>query len=299
MKAAAPQRFATLAEVTYDPLVRAALAEDLGLGGDLTSEATIPAGRTASGAFVARMPGVLAGLEVALRAFRLLDAGAEFTFGAREGERVAPGQVLAKIRCDARAMLGAERTALNLLCHLSGIATETARYVAAAGKTDCRVAETRKTLPGLRALQKYAVRVGGGSNHRFRLDDAVLIKDNHIALAGGIRAALGAARARVGHLVKLEIEVDTLDQLAEVLAFEGGVDCVLLDNFSLDLLREAVRRIAGRATVEASGGITLANVAAIAACGVDVISVGALTHSVTALDIGLDIGPPDRDWSVP
>jgi nicotinate-nucleotide pyrophosphorylase (carboxylating) len=186
-------------------------------------------------------------------------------------------------------LLGAERTALNLICHLSGIATATARYVAAAGGR-VAIAETRKTLPGLRALQKYAVRAGGGANHRFRLDDAILIKDNHVALAGGITAALDGARERAGHLVKIELEVDTLAQLDEALAHARGADVILLDNFSAGDLAEAVRRTNGRALLEASGGITLESIARIAATGVDVISVGALTHSVTALDIGLDIG---------
>ncbi len=185
-------------------------------------------------------------------------------------------------------MLGAERTALNFLSHLSGIATATSRYVAATGGA-CAICETRKTLPGLRALQKYAVRAGGGANHRLRLDDAILIKDNHIALAGGIAAALRGARERAGHLVKIEIEVDDLAQLAAVLAAPDRADAVLLDNFSVTDAAEAVRRVAGRFTLELSGGITLETVAAFAATGVDVISVGALTHSVTALDIALDI----------
>ena len=279
---------APLPRALYEPVVRAALAEDLGLGGDVTSEATVPAGTRARAALVARKPGVLAGLDAALDAFRHLDAEAAFAVALHDGERVEAGSAIATIACDARALLGAERTALNLLSHLSGIATATARYVEAAGGR-AAIVETRKTLPGLRALQKYAVRAGGGANHRFRLDDAVLIKDNHVALAGGIAAALDGAHARAGHLMKIEIEVDTLDQLDAVLAHPRGADVVLLDNFTPDEVAEAVRRTAGRALLEASGGITLETVAAVAASGVDVISIGALTHSVAALDIGLDV----------
>ncbi len=279
---------APLPRVIYEPILRAALAEDFGLGGDITSEATIPAGTHARAALVARGSGTLAGLEIALAAFALLDPSSTFENARRDGDEIAARTTLTTIACDARALLGAERTALNFLSHLCGVATETARYVAAVRGTHARICETRKTLPGLRALEKYAVRAGGGSNHRFRLDDAILIKDNHIALAGGIAIALAGSRARAGHLVRIEIEVDTLSQLDEVLAY-GGADAILLDNFALDDVREAVRRTDGRATLEVSGGVSLSTVAAIAATGVDVISVGALTHSVTALDIGLDI----------
>lgn len=279
---------APLPRVIYEPVLRAALAEDFGLGGDITSEATIPAGAHARASLVARVPGTLAGLEIALAAFALLDPSSTFANERRDGDEIAAKTTLATIACDARALLGAERTALNVLSHLCGVATETARYVAAVRGTHARICETRKTLPGLRALEKYAVRAGGGSNHRFRLDDAILIKDNHIALAGGIAVALAGSRARAGHLVRIEIEVDTLSQLDEVLAC-GGADAILLDNFALDDVREAVRRTDGRATLEVSGGVSLSTVAAIAATGVDIISVGALTHSVTALDIGLDI----------
>lgn len=288
MSVAAAVALSPLPRTLYEPIVRAALAEDFGLGGDLTSEATVPAGTRAEAAFVARQAGVLAGLDVALEAFRILDTNAVFAVGVRDGERAQAGTTIARITCDARALLGAERTALNLLSHLSGIASATARYVAAAGGR-AAISETRKTLPGLRALQKYAVRAGGGANHRFRLDDAILIKDNHIALAGGVAAALDGAHARAGHLVKIEIEVDTLAQLDEVLAHKLGADVILFDNFSLEDLGEAVRRTRGLAVLEASGGITLETVGAIAETGVDVISVGALTHSVVALDIGLDI----------
>jgi nicotinate-nucleotide pyrophosphorylase (carboxylating) len=278
-----------LPALVYEPVVRAALLEDLGLGGDLTSEATVSANTAAYAALVARSPGVVAGLDVALCAFRLLDPLAAFDVRVRDGAALAAGDTLATVRADARAVLGAERTALNLLSHLCGIATATARYVAATRGARCAIAETRKTLPGLRALQKYAVRAGGGANHRMRLDDAVLIKDNHIALAGGIAAALAGARERVGHLVKIEIEIDSLAQLPAVLERRGDVDVVLLDNFPIADVAEAVRTIGGRLIVEVSGGVTLENVAALAATGVDVISVGALTHSVVALDIGLDV----------
>ena len=291
MNATTARTLSPLPRALFEPLVRAALVEDLGLGGDVTSEATVPAGLRANAAFVARQAGVLAGLDAALEAFRILDPETAFDVRLRDGDRVAPGTTIAHVTSDARALLGAERTALNLLCHLSGIATATSRYVDAAGGR-AAIAETRKTLPGLRALQKYAVRAGGGANHRFRLDDAILIKDNHVALAGGIAPALDRARERAGHLMKVEIEVDTLAQLDEVLAHPHGADAILLDNFSLDDLVVAVRRARGRATLEASGGITLDTVAAVAATGVDVISIGALTHSVTALDIGLDILAP-------
>jgi nicotinate-nucleotide pyrophosphorylase (carboxylating) len=282
------RRLEALPQIVYEPIVRAALAEDFGLGGDITSEATVPSGTRATALLVARREGVLAGLDPALLAFRLLDPGVRIEVLARDGEDLAQNQTIATLSGDARALLGAERTALNLLSHMSGIATATAAYVAAVGDERCAICETRKTLPGLRALEKYAVRAGGGANHRFRLDDAVLIKDNHIVAAGGIEAALSRARERVGHLVKIEIEVDGLAQLDDVLRVASDVDAVLLDNFSLADLETAVREIGGRLLIEASGGITLDTVAAVALAGVDVISIGALTHSVTALDIGLD-----------
>ena len=289
MKPALERELAPLSPVLYEPLVRAALAEDFGIAGDITTEATIPPGAHASAALVVRQAGVLAGLDAALFAFRALDPDARIESAARDGERVAAGAAVATIHARAHALLGAERTALNLLSHLSGIATATARYVEACGDARCSIVETRKTLPGLRALEKYAVRAGGGANHRLRLDDAILIKDNHIAIAGGVDAALRGARVRAGHLVKIEIEVDSLAQLDEVLAHPAGVDCILLDNFSLADLATAVRRVAGRAMLDASGGVTLETVGAIAATGVRVISVGALTHSAVALDIGLDV----------
>lgn len=280
---------AALSPLLVEPLVRAELLEDLGLGGDVTSDATIPPGTRALVALVSREAGVLAGLECALTAFRLADPHVKIDVGLRDGARLRPGSRIAAIAGDARGLLVAERTALNFLGRLSGIATATAAYVAACTGTRATIAETRKTTPGLRALEKYAVRVGGGRNHRLRLDDAVLVKDNHIAIAGGVAQALSAVRAHLGHLVKVEIEVDTLEQLDRVLALPGAADAVLLDNFSTADLAEAVRRAAGRVVLEASGGVRLETVAAIAATGVDVISAGALTQSSRALDIGLDV----------
>jgi nicotinate-nucleotide pyrophosphorylase (carboxylating) len=288
-RASHDERLAPLPAALYEPLVRAALAEDLGLGGDITSAATIPPDSRALGAFVAREAGVLCGLDVALCALRELDPELSVEIALRDGDALTPGARIAAISGDARAVLGAERTALNFLCRLSGIASAAAAYVAAIGDAKAVICETRKTTPGLRALEKYAVRAGGGRNHRFRLDDAVLIKDNHIVVAGGVAQALATVRAKLGHLVKVEIEVDTLAQLDEVLANAEGVDSVLLDNFTLPDLAEGVRRVAGRLVVEASGGVRLETVAAIAATGVDVISSGSLTQSAKALDIGLDI----------
>jgi nicotinate-nucleotide pyrophosphorylase (carboxylating) len=275
----------------YEPLVRQALAEDLGRAGDLTTDALVPPGLAGEARIVARAPGRLAGLEVAAAAFRLLDPALAVEFASRDGADVEPGVTLATIRGPARPILSAERTALNLLGHLCGVATATRDVVAAvaAAGAPARVVCTRKTTPGLRALEKYAVRAGGGANHRFGLDDAVLIKDNHRALAGGVAPALARVRARVGHLVKVEIEVDTLDQLAEALA--AGADAVLLDNFSLADLRRAVALAHGRAITEASGGITHATAAAIAASGVDLLSIGWLTHSAPALDMSLEMQP--------
>jgi len=287
----AARKIQALARPVYEEIVREALAEDFGLGGDITSEAVIPAGTRARASLVARRSGVLAGLDPALLAFRLLDPEVLVDIRVRDGEVLAPNQTIAILTGDARALLGAERTALNLLSHLSGIATATADCVGALGDAKCTVCETRKTLPGLRALQKYAVRAGGGTNHRFRLDDAILIKDNHIAAAGGIGPALAAARLRAGPFTKIEIELDDLEQLDQLLLDPEGVDAVLLDNFSPADLRTAVRRIGGRFITEASGGVTLHTLPEIAATGVDMISVGALTHSVIALDIGLDFTP--------
>ena len=269
-----------------DPVVRMALAEDLGRAGDLTAAACIPADARLSAVFAARKPGVVAGLACARLAVLALDPQARFSPEAADGDRIAPGAVLARVEADARALLSAERTALNLLGRLSGVATLTAAYVAAVAGAGARIADTRKTTPGLRALEKHAVLCGGGSNHRFGLDDAILIKDNHVAACGGIRPALERARAYAGHLIKVEIEVDTLAQLEEALPHRP--DVVMLDNFSLADLRTAVKRAGGSVLLEASGGVTLETVRAIAETGVDVISVGALTHSAPVLDIGLD-----------
>jgi nicotinate-nucleotide pyrophosphorylase (carboxylating) len=268
--------------------VRAALAEDLGRAGDITSQATIPASAQAMAVIAARKkPGVLAGLDLARKAFELVDPALRFAPAARDGDSFAPGAVLARIEGPARGILAGERVALNFLGRMCGIATLTSHYAEAVAHTKARICCTRKTTPGLRAFEKYAVRCGGGVNHRFGLDDAVLIKDNHVAVAGGIVPALRAAKAFVGHLVKIEIEVDTLDQLREVLS--EGADAALLDNMSPAQLREAVAMIAGRMIAEASGGIDLGGLKEVAETGVDLISSGALTHSAPVLDLGLDI----------
>jgi nicotinate-nucleotide pyrophosphorylase (carboxylating) len=277
---------AALPQIMIEPLVRAALLEDLGRAGDITTNAIVPADTQAVTVMAARQNGVVAGLDLAALAFRLIDPGIEFRVERPDGSRIAPGDVIATLRGTARGMLTAERTALNLLCHLSGIASATSSIVDAIRGHKAQIVCTRKTMPGMRNLQKYAVRVGGGGNHRFGLDDAVLIKDNHVALAGGVRPALERARAGTGHLVKIELEVDTLSQLEEALSV--GVDAVLLDNMSPDMLREAVAMVGGRAITEASGRINPQTAPAVAATGVDLISIGWLTHSVTILDIGLD-----------
>jgi nicotinate-nucleotide pyrophosphorylase (carboxylating) len=275
-----------LATVMIEPLLRAALLEDLGRAGDITTDALVPAEARARTALVAREAGVLAGLDLALLAFKLVDPSTSVSVERRDGSRLSPGAVIATVTGRARGILTGERVALNFLCHLSGIATATASIVEAVRDHGARIACTRKTIPSLRAIQKYAVRVGGGANHRFGLDDAVLIKDNHIAATGSIKLAIERARSAVGHLIKVEVEVDTLSQLEEALA--AGVDAVLLDNMTPDDLRRAVAMVGGRAITEASGGITPATAPAVAATGVDLISIGWLTHSVTALDIGLD-----------
>ncbi len=271
----------------WEDLVRRALAEDLGRAGDLTTDAIVPPGLAAEARLVARAAGRIAGLDPALGAFRLLDPAVEAEVALPDGSDAAAGATIAVVRGQARALLAAERTALNLLGHLSGVATATRGLVAAVAGHRARVVCTRKTTPGLRALEKRAVRAGGGANHRFGLDDAVLIKDNHRALAGGVRPAIERARAAVGHLVKIEVEVDTLAELEEALA--AGADAVLLDNMTPEELRRAVDLAAGRAVTEASGGITPATAAEIAATGVDLISVGWLTHSSPALDVALDV----------
>ena len=272
----------------FEPLVRAALLEDLGRAGDLTTEACVPSDAQGSGVLAARVTGTIAGLDLAAAAFRLVDPTLQFTPRVQDGARVQAAAAIATIEGNARGILTGERVALNFLGHLSGIATATRAVADAIAHTKCRVVCTRKTTPGLRAVEKYAVRCGCGMNHRFGLDDAVLIKDNHIALAGGIAPALQRARARAGHLVKIEIEVDTLDQLGEVFA-AGGADVVLLDNMSEATMRQAVALVASRALTEASGGITPERAARIAETGVDLISIGGLTHSVRTLDVGLDI----------
>ncbi|AEF91963.1 nicotinate-nucleotide pyrophosphorylase [Delftia sp. Cs1-4] len=275
-----------LPDLMLEPLVRSALLEDLGRAGDLTTDAIVPADAQAELRLVARQEGVLAGLDMARLAFRALDAQSRFEPVLRDGSELAPAQEIARIHGSARAILTAERVALNYLCHLSGVATATASIARAIADTGARVTCTRKTMPGLRALQKYAVRVGGGSNHRFGLDDAVLIKDNHIALAGGVAEALARARAGVGHMVQIQLEVDTLEQLEVALSL--GVEVVLLDNMDLDTLRTAVSMARGRAVTEASGRITPETARAVAETGVDQIAVGWITHSARVLDIGLD-----------
>ncbi|HUN39396.1 MAG TPA: carboxylating nicotinate-nucleotide diphosphorylase [Acetobacteraceae bacterium] len=272
--------------ILVEPAVRAALLEDLGRAGDITTDAVVPADARTETALVARQSGVVAGLDFAATAFRLIDPNITTTVDRPDGTRLSPGDRIATISGPARGILTAERTALNFLCHLSGIASATRGIADAITGTRAQVCCTRKTMPGLRFAQKYAVRVGGGSNHRFGLDDAVLIKDNHVAIAGGVREAVTRARGYVGHLVKIELEVDTLEQLAE--AMQLRVDAVLLDNMGPDMLRHAVAMVDGRAITEASGRIRPDTAPAIAAAGVDLLSVGWLTHSATVLDIGLD-----------
>ncbi|MFN4295662.1 MAG: carboxylating nicotinate-nucleotide diphosphorylase [Brevundimonas sp.] len=278
----------SLPAILIEPVIRAALAEDLGRAGDVTAAACIPAGTRWTAVFAARQAGAIAGLDCARLAMITLDPEARFTARVQDGDTVAAGTVLAEIEADARAILSAERTALNLLGRLSGIATLTRAHVDAVAGTGARIADTRKTTPGLRALEKHAVAMGGGLNHRFGLDDAILIKDNHIAVCGGVGEAIRRARAHAGHLMKIEVEVDGLHQLDEALAERP--DVVMLDNFSLDDLRTAVARARGQLVLEASGGVNLQTVRAIAETGVDVISVGALTHSAPSLDVGLDAG---------
>ncbi|RDJ20507.1 carboxylating nicotinate-nucleotide diphosphorylase [Bosea caraganae] len=267
--------------------VRAALIEDLGRAGDITTLATIPAGRQARLVIASRQNGVVAGLPFAREAFRQIDPSLRFEAMLSDGDRLVPGTIVARVEGEARSILSAERVALNFMGRLCGIASLAATYVAKVAGTKAVIVDTRKTTPGLRAFEKYAVRCGGAQNHRFGLDDAILIKDNHVAVAGGIRPALQAAKRVAGNFVKVEIEVDTLAQLEEVLT--EGADIVMLDNMSIADLTRGVAMVAGRMKVEASGGINLDTVAAVAATGVDMISVGALTHSVGVLDLGLDI----------
>jgi nicotinate-nucleotide pyrophosphorylase (carboxylating) len=270
-----------------EPVVRAALYEDLGRAGDITSEAVVPADTRVEAAIVARGEGIVAGLDAALLAFELVDPAIAIEPLSQDGAHIGRGETAARICGSARAVLAAERTALNLLSRLSGVATATRALADAISGYKAKIVCTRKTTPGLRALEKAAVKAGGGANHRFGLDDAMLIKDNHIALAGGVRPALERARLHAGHLVKIEIEVDTLDQLAEALA--TGIDAVLLDNMSPQMLARAVAMVNGRAVTEASGRITRETAPAVAQSGVDLISSGWITHSAPILDLGLDI----------
>ena len=275
-----------LDKVLLEPLVQAALVEDLGRRGDVTSQATIPADKQAKLQIRARQAGVICGMDVARLSFAAVDEQIEFVAQVHDGERVTAGSVLAIVSGNARHLLTAERTALNFLTHLSGIATATQQIVDSVAEYPAQITCTRKTIPGLRTLQKYAVRCGGGRNHRLGLDDAILIKDNHIAIAGDIQTAIKQAQDFAGHLIPIEVEVDTLEQLQ--LALDAGVSLVLLDNMSPDTLSKAVAMCQGRAQTEASGGITPETVQAAAKSGVDFIAMGYLTHSTTALDIGLD-----------
>ncbi|HEX7882154.1 MAG TPA: carboxylating nicotinate-nucleotide diphosphorylase [Afipia sp.] len=279
---------AFLSPLAIDEAVTRALAEDLGRGGDVTSTATIPPQVHAHAILVARQAGVIAGLPLAVAVFQRLSPDINIQAHVRDGNAVAKGVHVLTISGPARAVLAGERTALNFVGRLSGVATLTSDYIRHAGVTRTRICDTRKTTPGLRALEKYAVRCGGGFNHRFGLDDAILIKDNHIAVAGGVKAVLERARAHAGHLVKIEIEVDTLDQLREVLA-TGLADVVMLDNMDIPTLREAVAITGGRVMLEVSGGVTLASIGEIAKTGVDYVSAGALTHSAPNFDVALDI----------
>lgn len=292
-----------LAPLLYENLVRTALAEDLGRVGDITGNATIPAAQNWHAVLRTRKAGVVAGLDLARASFLMLDTSVSFKPLVKDGTSVTAGAILAEVSGKARSLLAAERTALNFLCHLSGIATATNQFVMALAGTNTRICDTRKTTPGLRALEKYAVRAGGGVNHRFGLDDAVLIKDNHIAVAGGIAPVLTQIVSTLGHLVKVEIEVDTLAQVRELIGIQDSgfgikttqpiartpqLHSVLLDNMNIPDMAEAVRLIARRWTTVASGTVTLDRAAAIAATGVDLIASGAITHSSPIMDVGLD-----------
>ncbi len=284
---AATLRLPTLPRLVVDRAVEAALLEDWGRAGDITTEATIPADATARAVFAVRKAGVVSGLAMAESAFRQTDPAIRFLARKQDGDRLVPGDVIAEVEGPARPVLAAERIGLNYMGRMSGIATATAAFVDRIAGTKASIVCTRKTTPGLRVFEKYAVRCGGGMNHRFGLDDAVLIKDNHIAVVGSVGETIRRARSFVGHLVKVEVEVDTLAQLAE--ALEAKPDVVLLDNMGPDMLRDAVTLTAGRALLEASGGVTLDSVRAIAETGVDLISTGWITHSAPVLDIGLDV----------
>lgn len=275
-----------LPDLLVAPIVRATLAEDLGRAGDVTAQACVPADAQLTADFVARRGGVVAGLSCIRLALAELDPSTTVHELTEDGQAVPAGTTLARVSGNARAILTAERTALNLIGRLCGIATLTQDFVDAVAGTHARITDTRKTTPGLRALEKYAVRCGGGVNHRFGLDDAILIKDNHVAACGSVGEAVRRAKAFAGHLMKVEVEVDSLLQLQEALG--NDPDVIMLDNFTLDDMREAVKLVGGRVVLEASGGITLETVRGVAETGVDVISVGALTHSAKVLDIGLD-----------
>ncbi|MBV8507802.1 MAG: carboxylating nicotinate-nucleotide diphosphorylase [Alphaproteobacteria bacterium] len=270
-----------------EPIVRAALLEDLGRAGDITTDAIVPENVEVEAVIAARQAGVVAGLDAAFLAFELINPGLRLERICADGARISRGEVVARIGGRARGVLAAERTALNFLCRMSGVATATRALADAIAGYEAKIVCTRKTTPGLRTLEKEAVRLGGGANHRFGLDDAMLIKDNHIAIAGGVRAALERARLHAGHLVTIELEVDSLDQLAE--ALEVGIDAVLLDNMTPESMRRAVAMVDGRAITEASGRITPEIARAVAASGVDLISCGWITHSAPVLDLGLDI----------
>jgi len=274
--------------LVVEPIVRAALLEDLAHGSDLTTDAIVPHDLRTIARIVSRADGVIAGLDAALLAFELLEPGAvRVRASIEDGDAIKNGGLVAQLEGPAGILLTGERTMLNLLCRLSGIATATRALVEAVAGTRARVVDTRKTTPGLRVLEKYAVRCGGGGNHRFGLDDAVLIKDNHLALAGSMHEAVARVRAHAGHMIKIEVEVDNLDQLREALG--EPIDAVLLDNMKPATLQEAVRIVGGSLITEASGGVRPETIAAIAATGVDLISVGWLTHGAPALDLGLDI----------
>lgn len=276
-----------LPALLVEEAVKAALLEDWGRAGDITSQATIPASATATASIVARKPGVVAGIPLALSAFRLADSELKVSVRRMDADDIARGDVVAEISGPARALLSAERVALNFLGHLSGIASATALFAREISHTKADIVCTRKTTPGLRTFEKYAVRCGGGANHRFGLDDAVLIKDNHVAVAGGVRPAIERAKEFAGHLVKIEVEVDTLEQLEE--ALQAGPDVVMLDNMPPEMLKTAVTMAGGKVLLEASGGIEVDTVRAVAESGVDLISSGWITHSAPVLDLGLDI----------
>ncbi len=278
---------ATLPTIMIEDAVRAALKEDLGLAGDVTSDATIPENAKAKAVMNSREAGVISGLTIAKTAFEMIDPKVKFTLLVKDGDEIKKGQDVAHITGPARAILSAERVALNYLCHLSGISSYTAQFAERIAHTNAKVCCTRKTIPGLRAFEKYAVKCGGGSNHRFGLDDAILIKDNHIAVAGGIKQAIMAARSFAGHLIKIEIEVDTLKQLKE--ALKAKPDVVMLDNMTLAQLRKGVELVGGTIPVEASGNVNIDTIREIAETGVDMISTSKITMSAPTLDLGLDI----------